>query len=174
VVLALAVVALAGLARGSAAQPAPREYEIKAGFLFNFAKFVDWPSDVLVEGVGELRVIVIGHDPFDGALDRLVAGKTIHGHPVTVSYERDLAPGAYAHLVFVSVSEQKRLPALLAALGQAPTLTISDIEHFAEQGGAIGLVDHGSSIKFAINRGAAGNARLRVSSRLLALATIVK
>jgi hypothetical protein len=158
----------------SAGQLAPaREYEIKAGFLFNFAKFVDWPDDAFKTESNDLRLEVIGHDPFDGALDRLVAGKFIKTHRVVIGYSRTVSPGPPAHLVFVSGSEQQQLPQILAALKGAPTLTVSDIDRFADRGGVIGLLVEGQSVRFAINRTAASQARLRVSSTLLSLAKIV-
>jgi hypothetical protein len=158
----------------SAGQLAPaREYEIKAGFLFNFAKFVDWPDDAFTAESNDLRLEVIGHDPFDGALDRLVAGKLIKTHRVVIGYSRTVSSTRPPHMLFVSGSEQQQLPQILAALKGAPTLTVSDIDRFAERGGVIGLVVEGQSVRFAINRTAAGQARLRVSSTLLSLAKIV-
>jgi hypothetical protein len=174
VVLALAVVTfLTSFPRVGAGQLATaREYEIKAGFLFSFAKFVDWPADAFASDTDDLRVEVIGHDPFDGALDRLVAGKTIDQHTVVISYSRDLSAIPRGHLVFISASERRQVPSLLAALERTPTLTISDIDEFAERGGVIGLVG-AQSVRFVINRTAAAKAGLQVSSKLLSLATLV-
>ena len=172
--IAVAVALLASFPRVSTGQLVPaREYEIKAGFLFNFSKFIDWPDDAFKSETDDLRLEVIGHDPFGGALDRLVAGKFIDQHPVVIVYSSDVSAGRRGHVVFVSASEHKQLPSLLSALIGTPTLTVSDIDQFAEHGGVIGLVAQGQSVGFVVNRAAATRARLRVSSRLLSLATIL-
>jgi hypothetical protein len=167
---------LAGaLPRAAAAQLAPaREYEVKAGFLFNFALFVEWPEGTFTTPTERLRVEVIGHDPFDGALDRLVAGKSVRGHPVEVVYSADARNAGRAHIVFVSASKRAQLPTVMAGLGKSPALTVSDIDRFAHQGGVIGLVSTGQQIRFVVNRAAAARAGLTLSSRLLSLATILE
>jgi YfiR/HmsC-like len=172
--IALVTFLLAWFPRVSAVPLGPaREYEIKAGFLFNFCKFVDWPEDAFKSGTDELRLEVIGHDPFDGALDRLVAGKFIDQHPLRIVYSSAGTTGLVGQMVFVSASQQKQWPRLLALLSRTPTLTVSDIDQFAEHGGVIGLVANGPSLGFVINRAAATRARLRVSSKLMALGTIL-
>jgi hypothetical protein len=172
--IAVAVALLASFPSVSAGQLVPaREYEIKAGFLFNFSKFIDWPDDAFNSETDDLRLEVIGHDPFGGALDRLVAGKIINQHPVVIVYSSDVSAGRRGHVVFVSGSEYKQLPRLLSALIGTPTLTVSDIGQFAEHGGVIGFVAGGQSVGFVVNRVAATRARLRVSSKLLSLATIL-
>lgn len=150
-----------------------REYDVKAGFLFNFLKLIDFPEDAFTGAPSELRVLVIGHDSFDGALDRLVAGKPVRGRPVVVAYSTAPPPDAKPHVAFISRSEQRHVKAVLAAFGKQPVLTISDIDGFAERGGMIGLVIRDGAVRFDINRAAAVQARLRISSRLLSLATLV-
>jgi hypothetical protein len=170
----LLLLLLGGLPRAGQAQlVSAREYEVKAGFVFNFALFVEWPDGAFATPTERLRLQVIGHDPFDGALDRLVAGKTVRGHPIEIVYSNDVAGVARAHIVFVSASKREQLPGVLAGLTRSPTLTISDIDRFAHQGGVIGLVSSGQQIRFVVNRAAAARARLTVSSRLLSLATVL-
>ena len=150
----VAVALVAAFPRVTTGQLVPaREYEIKAGFLFNFCKFIDWPDDAFTSARDDLRLEVIGHDPFSGALDRLVAGKSIKDHAVVIVYSKDVSPGPRGHVVFVSASERKRLSVLLSGLIGRPTLTVSDIDQFAEHGGVIGLVAGGQSVGFVVNRG---------------------
>jgi hypothetical protein len=149
------------------------EYEIKAGFLFSFAKFVGWPDDAFKGSGNEFRLGVLGHDPFDGVLDRLVAGKTVRNRRVVVSYFKTVPTGPPLQMVFISRSEQDQLSSILASFSGTPTLTVSDIDQFAERGGVIGMTVEKQSIRFAINRTAAGQARLELSSNLLALARLV-
>jgi hypothetical protein len=172
--IAIAVALLVSFPHVSAGQLAPaREYEIKAGFLFNFAKFVSWPEGAFTGDTDELRLEVIGHDPFDGALDRLLVGKTIDQHPVVIVYSSDVSSPQRGHIVFVSGSERKQLKKVISVLGGTGALTVSDIDQFAEQGGVIGLVPAGQTVKFVINRGAAARAGLKVAAVLLSLATVL-
>jgi hypothetical protein len=172
--IAAAVALILSLPHVSAGQLAPaREYEIKAGFVFNFAKFISWPKGAFESDTDDLRLEVIGHDPFDGALDRLVAGKMIDSHQVVIVYSSDVSSRRRGHIVFVSGSERKQLPNVIAVLGGAAALTVSDIDQFAEQGGVIGLVAAGQTVKFVINRAAAAKAGLKVAAVLLSLATVL-
>ena len=150
-----------------------REYDVKAGFLYNFATLVDWPEGTFKSESDDLRLEVIGHDFFDGALDRLVAGKTVNRHRVVVGYASRLSDAPPAPMVFISASERDHLPEILRTLHGAPTLTVSDMDRFADQGGMIGLVMDRKSVRFVINRAAANRARMHISSMLLSLATIL-
>jgi hypothetical protein len=175
VVLACAslVMLLTALPAFSEPVAAGREYDVKAGFIFNFLRLVDFPEEAFTSPSDDLRIEVIGHDSFDGALDRLIAGKKINQHRVVISYADNPSTARRAHLVFVSRSAQKLLPDILATLKSVPVLTVSDIDQFAERGGMIGLATEQGMVRFAINRGAAAQGRLRVDSRLLSLAKLV-
>jgi hypothetical protein len=172
VFIAAAVVASFPLV-GSAQLVKGREYEIKAGFLYNFARLVDWPDEAFKNDAEDLRLVVIGHDCFDGALDRLVAGKMVGRHRVVIGYVNSVENSQHAQMVFVSPSEEKQVPAIISALKASSSLTVSDVDRFAERGGIIGLIMAGGSVHFVVNRAAANQARLRVSSRILSLATVV-
>ena len=130
-------------------------------------------SEMCIRDSDDLRIEVIGHDPFDGALDLLVAGKVVNGRRVVISYGSRLSEGPQPQVVFVSASAEHQLPAILSTLKNVATLTVSDIDRFAERGGTIGLVTDGGAIHFVINRTSASQARLRISSRLLSLATLI-
>jgi hypothetical protein len=172
--LMIAVTVVAFFARAGVAQQVNgREYDIKAGFLYNFARLVDWPDDAFKNETDDLRLVVIGHDCFDGALDRLVAGKTVGSHRIVIAYVSTVKSGPPAQMAFVSASEEKQLPVILSALKASSTLTVSDISRFANRGGIIGLTMEGGSVHFVVNRATANQARLRVSSRILSLATVV-
>jgi hypothetical protein len=174
-VIVVAALLMAGTPRISAGVFAPaREYEIKAGLLYNFARFVEWPADAFRGDGDELRFEVVGHDPFDGALDRLVAGKTIHTHRIVTLYSTGESTQLHGHVVFIAESEKRHLANLLTVVRQKPVLTVSDMDGFAQGGGVIGLMSRDDSIRFVINRAAATDARLHVSSRLLSLAALVE
>jgi hypothetical protein len=145
------------------------EYELKAAFLYNFAKFVEWPAGAFSEASAPIVVGVVGDDPFKGSLDS-VEGKSANGHQVSIrrlSASQDLRS---CHVLFVSSSERKRLDQIVASLGDASVLTVGEMEGFATNGGMIRLTMEDSKVRFEINAGTARRARLKVSSKLLSLA----
>lgn len=153
----------------AAGQP-PTEYEVKAAFLLNFARFVEWPAD---KASGPFVVAVLGHDPFGPALDRAFEGSGIAGRPWEVRRAARLEDVARSQILFVSRSEESRLEAILAALRVTPVLTVSDIPGFAERRGMIGFRVEERRVRFDINPVPASESRLRISSQLLKLARIV-
>jgi hypothetical protein len=159
---------VAGLAR---AAPAP-EYQVKAAFLFNFAKFVDWPAGALARQ-SSMNVCVLGEDPFGPILNRTVEGKTVHDRPIRVARVADLSDVAQCHVLFISASEQRELPRLLPAIARLGILTVSDSARFVQDGGMIGFTRDDNRVRFEINNDAAERAGLRISSQLLKLATRV-
>jgi hypothetical protein len=115
-------------------------------------------------------VQIIGRDPFDGSLDRLLAGKSVDHRRIVVTHTAVPVIAPFPHVLFVSTTEDSRLVQLLASYCRAPVLTVSDLDRFANRGGVIGLVEQDRALHFAINRTAASEARLEVGSRLLSLA----
>jgi hypothetical protein len=150
----------------------PSEYQVKAAFLYNFAKFVDWPADAFGGNGGQLIIGVVGDDPFGGALDQAIRGKSIGGHSLAVrrlKWGQDLRS---CHILFVSSSERKRLPQIIQSLRGASVLTVGDVGEFNQQGGIINFILEANKVRFAINSRGADQARLRISSKLLALAKV--
>ncbi|MER2514155.1 MAG: YfiR family protein [Nitrosomonas ureae] len=148
------------------------EYAIKAAYLYNFAKFVEWPTASFADAQAPLTICVAGNSPFGSALEA-VAGKRVAAHPVEVRYLPTPTRIEQCHIAFLSRTEQPRLKPLLAQLAGRPVLTVSDISDFAQGGGMIGLVEAEQRIHFNINLDAARQADLKLSSQLLKLATIV-
>jgi hypothetical protein len=157
-----------------AAETAPSEYEVKAAFLYNFGKFVEWPSATLRAREEPFILGVVGEDPFGDALERTVKDKSLHGKRLEVRRFRSIDRLATCHILFVSASEAASLPRLMKTLEGAPVLTVSDMRGFLEGGGGIRLVMERRSVRFAINRRATDRAGLRVSSQLLKLAQSVR
>jgi hypothetical protein len=166
----LLIVSLVGSTR--VAGQGSGEYSVKAAFLYNFAKFVDWPADA-GNGTGAIVIGILGDDPFGGTLDQVVAGKTVNGSRLAVTrlkFGQDLRR---CHILFIGASEHKRLPQIFQSLNGAGVLTVSDMEQFHQQGGMIRFVIEQSKVRFEINVAAAEKAGLKVSSKLLALAKSV-
>lgn len=165
--LRLAVLAAAGLGSAVALAMPPGEYQIKAAYLLNFARYVEWPAARLASGM-PLRLCVVGRDPFGGALAG-VEGRQVNGHEVRVRQVDGAEQAADCHIVFIADSEERRLGVLLRGLAVRSVLTVSDIDGFAEAGGAIGLVVEDERVRFDINQAVLLRDGLRASSQLLRL-----
>jgi hypothetical protein len=151
------------------AQPAG-EYDVKAAFLYNFAKFVDWPSAAFPEPNSSFRICVLGKDPFGGSLQAAVGGEEIAGHKLTVVRTDSLSRPAGCQILFISRSERDQTSQVLTAVRDSPVLTVGDAPGFLEQGGMINFLLEGGKVRFEINNEAAGRANIRISSKLLQLA----
>jgi hypothetical protein len=154
------------------AAEASREYLIKAAFLYNFAKFTEWPAGSFPDSGAPLDICVFGEDPFGNALES-IAGKTIRGRKVAVHRVASIEAGAACHLLFISESEATRLARILESLRGRPVLTIADMPEFARSGGIINLkTNRKEKVRFEINVTIAKRAGLKFSSKLLSLAEI--
>jgi len=143
------------------------EYQVKAAFIFNFAKFVDWPSDAFGDG-GALVVGVVGDDPFGGALDQL-NGNTANGRRLRIKRLRWDDNLRTCQILFISNSEGRHLGKIMESIRGTSVLTIGEMPQFNQSGGMIRFVIQNDKVRFEINAAAAGQARLRISSKLLAL-----
>lgn len=143
------------------------EADVKAAFIYNFTKFVEWPAETR----GPLQVCLLGEP--DRLLTALMSleGKQSHGssiHVLNVNHDTGSLDGC--RVIVVGASETGRLAAILASAQKHPALTVSEIEHFADAGGMIGLVVDNARVQFEINAQAAQRANLKLSAQLLKLA----
>jgi hypothetical protein len=166
----LGVFSLAGAAR---AEVAASEYDVKAAFLFNFTKFVEWPPAAFADEHSPLKLCVLGENPFGKAL-RVLMEDEVGGRKLTFVHLETVNNLETCHVLYVSRSERDRLPQVLAGLHGAPVLTVGDAPGFIDQGGMINFILEGSKVRFDVNQEAAEQAGIKISSRLLALAKHVK
>jgi hypothetical protein len=147
------------------------EASVKAAFIYNFTKYVEWPP----ETNGPLQICLLGEpDPLLTALLNL-EGKQSQGSIIHVRIAgRDGGSLDGCRVIVVGTSEAVRIAAILDSARRQPALTVSEIEHFADDGGMIGLVVDGVRVRFEINAQAAQRANLRLSAQLLKLARKVK
>ncbi len=148
------------------------EYDVKAAFLYNFTKFVEWPDRAFQDDRSSVRLCVLGEDPFGRILREIAAGE-VAGRRLTVLGTSVMSDPAACQILFISRSERENLPAILRAVKNAPVLTVADTAGFLEQGGIINFIPEGSRIRFEISQESAERAGLRISSKLLRLATRV-
>jgi hypothetical protein len=153
---------------------------VKAAFLFRFAQFVEWPPDTFKEPNEPFTYCTIGEDPFHGALERTLTGKTIEQRPLRVQHLNGGGAGpnsgkiGQCQVLFVGgPADRKHVAETLASTASLPILTVGEADQFAENGGAIGFCTEDNKIRFEVNLDAAGKAGLKISAKLLALAKTV-
>jgi len=150
------------------------EYRVKLAFLYNFAQFVQWPPEAFRDPAAPLTICVAGPDPFKGSIEQDLRGRTAGGHPLQLkTLEPDDDPRA-CHMIFVRASEKRITSKILADLKGSSTLTIGETKGFADLGGVINLTIEQNKLRFEINLDAAMETRLKISSKLLELAKIVR
>jgi hypothetical protein len=164
---------LSGLDAGGQA-PKPTDYQVKAAYLYNFGRFVEWPAKGATPQNSSFTICVLGEDPFGQALDATLAGETIGNQKVTARRISSLQESADCQILFISSSEAKRLNKIMEALGNSAVLTVSDIPQFSQRRGMIQLLMEGNRIRFEVNLAATQRAGLTLSSELLKVATAVR
>jgi len=149
----------------------PTEYQLKAAFLFNFAKFVEWPPAAFATPTSPIIIGVLGDNPFGDDLERTIRGKTLNARRLEIKEFRSAPQATNCHILFISTSEKKRLPEIFEGLRGTSVLTVGETDRFTETGGMINFVPEGNKIRFQINEIAARSAGLKISSKLLNLAS---
>ena len=155
------------------AQDGLSEYQVKAAYLYNFLKFVEYPSASFADPLAPIVIGVVGDDPFGSALPQVVIGKTVQGRDLVIRVYRIGEDLRGAHILFISASERKKIPMILSSLRGSSVLTVSDTAGFLDAGGMIQFLNEDSRVRFAINVDATSRAKLKMSSKLLTLAKVV-
>jgi len=148
------------------------EYLVKAAFLYNFAKFVEWPEKVFSSPDDPINLYILGEDPFDTAIET-IRGKTIRGRELKIKVISNIEDMDKCHILFICRSEKDGLESLLDRVKKSGVLSVADMDDFAVRGGIINFFKSGNKIKFEINVDAAQHSGLKISSKLLKLARIV-
>ena len=150
----------------------PTEYEVKAAYLYNLGKFVEWPKTATASD--SFSICLLGHDPFGPILDTLIAKETINGKSIVVKRLLKPQDAVSCHILFISSSEEGRLKEILSTLDKASVLTVSDMPQFTRRGGMIQFVLDANRVRFEINLTSAERAGLTLSSQLLKVAISVR
>ncbi len=154
----------------AAAQQTPTEYQIKAAFLFNFAKFVEWPPESFRDTNSPIIIGVLGKNVFGNDLEKTIRDKTVNNRHFEFRQFDTTKEAAHCHILFISPSIKDSLPKILSDFHNASILTVSETDHFLEAGGMINFTIEDNKIRFQINDEAAKKAGLRISAKLLSLA----
>ena len=157
-----------------AAESETSENEVKAAFLLNFPKYVEWPPEVFAESNTPIRVTILGDAGLANKFEQAIAGKTINGRMLILQSLASTAEFTNdCHILFISASARRTVE-LLSHLHGASILTVSDEEGFLDRGGAIRFVRRNQKIRLEVNLTAAQAARLKISSKLLSVADEVR
>jgi hypothetical protein len=172
-----AFASLAFLALSSGEPPAAAaiatEQEVKVAFLYQFTRFVTWPSEAST-GQTQFEVAVFASDDFWLLAERTLAGKSASDLPLSLRRISEPVEASKARILFVGATEARRLPEILKSLGGSSVLTVGDAEEFAERGGMIGFRTVDNRVRFDINVEQANRSGLRISSEVLKLARVVR
>lgn len=152
-------------------QEAYKEYDVKAAFLYNFVKFVEWPASAFHDDRSPIEICVYGTDPFGASLEDVVKGESVAGRALSIRRPSGFSGFDGCHVLFVAASERGKVSEVLAAAGSRAMLTVGDSDGFLRAGGMINFVLDEGRVRFLINPAAAERARLTISSKLLRLAT---
>ena len=141
------------------------EYRVKAAFLYNFAKFIEWPA----QDTGPIVLGVLGHDPFGAILDQTVQQKAVNGRPVLVRRLANVPQAKGCHIVFVAASEKARFADILPKLAALGILTVGEHPAFLHAGGMVSFVVEDNNVHFEIDPEAVSRSGIHISSKLLSL-----
>jgi hypothetical protein len=165
----LALISFCGVCGAGAAT----EYEVKAVFVFNFSRFVEWSPQAFSAPNAPFVIGVLGNDPFGAHLDEAMRGEQLDQHPLVVRRFRTVEEIGDCQILFIDRSENERLGQIIAALDHRSTLTVSELDRSSERGVMIQFTTENNRIRLRINVEAARAAGLTISSKLLRSAEIV-
>jgi hypothetical protein len=161
-----------GFNSSRAAETALSEAQLKSAFLLNFPKYVDWPPNDFPQPNGPIVVGIFGGENVVAEFSTMSEGKVVDGHPIKFVRVTTIAQCRGCHILFVGSSESRQTPEILSSLKGANVLTVGESEQFIEQGGMINLARRDRRIALEVNLDATRQTQLKISSKLMALATV--
>jgi hypothetical protein len=167
--LCLCLIAAPVLAQDPKPGSSALEREVKAAYLFNFAKYVEWPPAAFPDAGAPIMIGVLGRDPFGELLEQTIAGRSIGKRKVLVQRSERIRDLKNSHILFVSSSERERLSRLPAELKGSWALTVGEMPRFLEYGMVHFVIDN-AVVRFDVNLDNAQRAGLKISARMLASA----
>jgi len=150
------------------------EYKLKAAMLYNLTYFVEWPDSAYPDRHAPIQLCILGQDPFASSLTSTIPKETDNGRPVLIRHLQSDKEIPGCHILYISSSERKTAAHIFSALNGSSILTVGEMTQFAAHGGMIQFSLEDQHVRFDINLSAASRAGLKISSKLLALAQIVK
>ena len=158
----------------SAADAVPTEQQLKAAFLVNFSRYVDWPAEAFAATNSPFVVGVMGTSRLDGELQKMVAGRSVNGRPMVLKHVTEDADLAACQMLFICINCHNRAAETVAKLKSSRVLTVGESDDFLDSGGMINLATSGRKVRVQVNLAPARQAGLAISSKLLVAAEVVK
>lgn len=153
----------------------PTEYEVKAAYLYNFAKFVDWPSWTFDQTGGAMVLGVYGADPFGSTLERMASHQQVQGRAIVIKRARSFEALGFCHVLFIgSPGQGGNWQQTIRSASGSSRLVVGDADDFAQRGGAIGFFIEERRVRFTVNLSATDRAGLKLSSKLLKIANVIR
>jgi hypothetical protein len=168
------LVLLTSLGTALAEETVSKEYQIKAAYLYNFAKFVEWPADSFANGDSPLVIGVFGQNPFGKELEAIAQAHQINGRPIVIRSITSAAGAAGVHLMFICATDDNQVAAILGSLKNTAILTVGESRKFMDAGGIIDFVREADKVRFEVSAMEAERHGLKISAQLLKLATVVR
>lgn len=173
VVLAIALWSSVLSPEGITAPVPITESQVKAAYLYNFAKFIAWPERSFTNADAPIEICVLDDPSFESTLKEIVYSHTVDGHPVQVVHVTAVAGAHDCHILFIPSMQAKQARALIEAIGNKRIVTVGETQGFLEEGGMIRFALQEGKVKFQVNLRAAAQSGVRISARLLSVATRV-
>ena len=158
--------------QGEALSPLEYERQVKVAFIYNFSRFVEWPDDTFANGTSSFTVCVLGNNPLSGALDT-IKGKAVKDKKIAIKRLTNASNMDGCQVLFISSEEKEHLTQILESARKLRVLTIGEMSQFNRAGGIVALAMRKNRIRFSVNLEAAEETGMKISSRVLSLATVV-
>ena len=168
--VALFIATFISLVFNGLAQQQPSEYELKAAFLFNFAKFVEWPPDAYADTNAPIVIGILGENVFGNNLQKIINDRKVNNRGFQFRNFDSPTDATNCQILFISASKKNDFAKIISTLHNASVLTVSETDGFLKAGGMINFLLEGNNVRFQISDDAAKKARLKISSKLLSLA----
>jgi hypothetical protein len=149
------------------------EYEIKAGFLFNFTKFVEWPAGTFVNSSAPIILGIVGENPFGNLLTEAATGKAVNGRAVLVRQFKEGQDLRSCQVLFVALTDKKHIVQTLGKLKGSSVLTVGEGSGFTQSGGMIAFLVEGNKVRLEIDLRPASEAQLKISAKVIAVARLL-
>jgi hypothetical protein len=152
--------------------PISKEYQVKAAFLLNFTRFIEWPSSSFTSEQAPIIIGILGANPFGNYLNEIITDEKVGGHPLIIQQYKSINDMKSCHILFINKLETEYLAQLTGILKGKDILTVSDAPDFLRQGGMILFFTKSNKIQFQVNLDVVKTTKLDISSKLLHLAVI--
>jgi hypothetical protein len=148
------------------------EYQVKAAFLYNFTRFISWPSSAFNSPTAPFVIGIVGNDPFGSYLEDIIDQEKVDNHPIIIQRYHDIKDINNCQILYISVSDDNKIKEIIAGVAHQNVLTVGDADKFVKWGGVISFFKDDNKLRVQINMAAAKTAGIEISSKLLKISKI--